>query len=64
MQTSGPNVVKKSYDLARNYALSQGLFLLHLELIWRKLADHAAVFHQLVEFGEVITSNSTAVLDF
>ena len=24
----------------------------------RKLADHAAVFYQLVEFGEVITSNS------
>ena len=34
--------------------------LLHLELIRRKLADHAAVFHQLVEFGEVITSNSAA----
>ena len=37
---------------------------LYLELILRKLADHTAVFHQLVEFGEVITSNSAAVFDF
>ena len=27
---------------------------LHLELIRRKLADHAAVFYQLVEFGELV----------
>ena len=58
MRTLGPNVVK-SHMIWPQSLLFLGITL-YPELIWRKLAGHAAVLHQLVKLFESVLPDDAA----
>lgn len=63
MRTSGPNAVKNHMIWPQTLHFFRELFLFYPELIRRKLADHAAVLHQLVKLFESVLPDGAAVFD-